>query len=407
MKGKWLLFVDLSPLWELQFTGVSNVVYELSKRLLKGHPQFDVQFSVFHRVIDRGIIEQCVHERSGRILKEIFVDVDSMTMAAAVAQKYDGKSAGLYLHIKPENRAFDFEAQLYYDFSFISVPECHHQDTVDHHVNQLTNQVLSNDIIFTISESTAKDVSFFFGYPRSKTHVVLLGYHVDIETAWQFSTMLGGKPVEPYFICVGSIEPRKNIRLILAWLSENPWALREFRFLFVGRDAWGESFDQLIEQAGLGTAVRAGRIVHVGYVTDTQKTALIVGARGLLFASLFEGFGLPVLEAMALGVPIAASCTTSVPEVLGSDGIYFDPYSVDSFDNAMQKLLDEHESGAVKLRCRQLQRRAQTFSYDRCYDLIMSRLVQSIDEFEKLDLPLARKTASGRRNVSRKKLEKL
>lgn len=407
MTGKKLLVVDVSPLWELQFTGVSNVVYELTKRLIRGHPQFDIQFSVFHRIVDQEVIEQCLNERSGRTLREIFDNADSLALDAALVQAYHGKSVGLYLHIKPDKRAFDFEAQLYYDFSFISVPECHHQDTIDYHVNDLASQVLSNDVIFTISESTAKDLDFFFGYPQKQTHVALLGYHVDLETSWDFSVRFGFKAVEPYFICVGTIEPRKNIRIVLAWISQNPWALSEFRFLFVGRDAWGESFDQLIEQTDLGAAVRAGRIVHVGYVTEKQKTALIVGARGLLFASLFEGFGLPVLEAMALGVPIAASCTTSVPEVLGPDGIYFDPYSITSFDLAIQKLIDEHDSGAFKFRCRKLQRRAQTFSYDRCYNIIMSQLVESIEESERIDLPAPRKKRSQSRNVSRKKIEKI
>ncbi len=406
MTGKRLLVVDVSPLWELQFTGVSNVVYELTKRLIRGHPQFDIRFSVFHRIIGRDVIEQCSNERSGRLLREVFDNAESLEIAAAIPQDYQGKSVGLYLHIKPENRVFDFEAQLYYDFSFISVPECHHRDTIAYHVNNLTSQVLSNDVIFTISESTAKDLTFFFGYPQKQTHVALLGYHVDFKTSWEFSAQLDLKVVEPYFICVGTIEPRKNIRIVLAWVRENPWVLSEFRFLFVGRDAWGETFDELIEQADLGAAVRAGRIVHVGYVTEKQKTALIVGARGLLFASLFEGFGLPVLEAMALGVPIAASCTTSVPEVLGPDGIYFDPYSISSFDLAIRKLIDEHDSGAVKFRCRKLQRRAQTFSYDRCYDFIMSQLVKSIEDSERIDVPGPRKRRQGRR-ASGKKIEQI
>ena len=394
MKKLGLLFVDVSPLWERQFTGISNVVYELAKRLVDGHPRFEIQFSVFHRAIERQIIEQCIRERSGQALKSLFEDVSSLILAADVASDYDGRSAGLYLHVKPEKRAFDFEAQLFYDFSFLSAPECHHQDTVDYHVANLTNQVASNDLVFTISESTAKDLKYFFGYPESQTQVALLGYHIKSETVWQFAKIIGGVPIEPYFICIGTIEPRKNIRLILAWLRENPWALIKHRFLFVGRDAWGENFDELIEQAGLGAAFRAGRIVHVGYVTEAQKTALLVGARALLFASLSEGFGLPVLEAMALGVPVAASCSTSIPEVLGPDGIYFDPYSIQSFDHAMQLLLTEQENGEVNGRRRKLAQRAQTFSYDRCYNVILDRLQSSMEALDKDASPLRRQHRS-------------
>src|SRR5206468_297564 len=224
-------------------------------------------------------------------LRELFKNIDSLAMAASVAKKYGGRTFGLYLHIKPEAKAFDVEAQLYYDFSFLSVPECHHADTIDYHVRDLNGQVQRNDVIFTISESTAKDLSFYFGFPEERTEVALLGYHLDTGSESRFLFAMAGRDVEPYFISVGSIEPRKNTRLVLAWLAENPWALDAARFLFVGRDAWGDSFGELIQQARLEHAVQTGRILHVGYVSEAQKTALMMGAKGLLFPSLFEGFG--------------------------------------------------------------------------------------------------------------------
>ncbi len=379
MTRNCLLIVDVSPLWELEFTGISNVVYEISRRLIRGHPQFKIEFSVFHRMIDTAVIEQCVAERSGKALRELFTDDARLILATDFARDYEGFSAGLYLHVRSLKKVFDFEAQLYYDFSFLSVPECHHQDTIDNHIKGLAEQVTVNDLIFTISESTAKDLKFYFDYPVEKTQVAMLGYHIDAETAWGFSTKVGNRTIEPYFICIGTVEPRKNIRLILAWIAKNPSALNEFRFLFVGRDAWGESFAELIDEAGLGAAVQAGRILHVGYVSESQKTALLLGARGLLFASLFEGFGLPVLEAMALGIPIAASCSTSIPEVLGSDGIYFDPYSIASFDIAMRTLVTEHENGVSACRRRKLILRAKSFSYDNFYDVVMTRLAAGVN----------------------------
>ncbi|URD60544.1 glycosyltransferase family 4 protein [Sphingomonas sp. KRR8] len=378
MSRPTLLVVDVSPLWELQFTGIANVVYEITKRLLPGAPHFDVRFSVFHRMIDHAIIEQCVRERSGQALRHLFEDAGSLTMSVDMAAEHDGPTAALFLHIKPERGKFDFEAQLYYDFSFLSVPECHHQDTIDYHLKALNEQVQSSDCIFTISQSVANDLGFYFAFPEERTTVALLGYHLDIPSTWEFVARFGSEPVEPYFICVGSIEPRKNVRLVLAWLARNPEMLQRFRFLFVGRDAWGESFAELVGEAGLANAVSAGRLLHVGYVNEAQKTALMMGARGLIYPSLFEGFGLPVLEAMALGIPVAASCTTSVPEVLGPDGIYFDPYSVESFNGAMTQLIGELGTDAGRERTLQLQRRAGRFSYDETYRVIMDRLHQLV-----------------------------
>lgn len=371
---KTLLIVDVSPLWELQFTGISNVVYELTRRLMAGDERFEIHFSVFQRIVDTDVINVCMRARSGQLLRDLFQHPEALTLARDFARERGGPCAGLYLHVKPETRSFDFEAQLYYDFSFLSVPECHHPDTIAYHVKGLNEQVLSNDAIFTISESTAKDLAFYFDYPRDRVEVALLGYHVDTEMGWRFAQRYAGRDIEPYFICIGTIEPRKNLRLIFAWLRRNGWFLQEHRFLFVGRDAWGETFEELIAEANLSDAVAAGRIVKVGYVNEAQKTALLVGASGLVFASLFEGFGLPVLEAMGLGVPIAASCTTSVPEVLGPDGIYFDPYSIESFGEAMHVLLAERGTAVAERRRMALLKRSRTFSYDHCFAVIMDRI---------------------------------
>jgi glycosyltransferase involved in cell wall biosynthesis len=371
---KPLLVVDVTPLWETEFTGIANVVYELTKRLLVGDQRFDIRFSVFHRLLDHGVIERSVRERSGHTLRAPFEDLGSLTMAEEFAAQYDGPTVRLFLHVKPDSGRFDYEAQLYYDFSYLSVPETHHQDTIDYHVKGLEDQVQSNDCIFTISASVKNDLGFYFDYPAERTTVALLGYHVDAPTTWEFAGRFGDKKVEPYFVCIGTIEPRKNVRLILTWLARNPEMLGSYRFLFVGRDAWGERLDELIAELGLREAFEAGRIVHVGYVNEAQKTALALGAKGLIYASLFEGFGLPVLEAMALGVPLVASCSTSIPEVVGPDGIMFDPLSLNSFDDAMRGLIDEVESGQAVHRTRQLQARAREFSYDKTYAVIMNRL---------------------------------
>lgn len=374
MTGNWLLIVDVTPLWELHFSGISNVVYELTRRLRSEISTFEIHFSVFQKMVETDVVDRCILERSGRALRELFNDASPLISASEFGRNRAGQVAALYLHTRPETRSFDFEAQLYYDFSFLSVPESLSEEIIKYHLDGVSSQVHCNDIIFTISQSTSNDLWFYFDYPANKTEIALLGCQVSTQECVSFSRRVGERSIEPYFICIGTIEPRKNIRLILAWLAENPWVLGEFRFLFVGQNGWGESFDELIAEADLEFAVRAGRIVHTGYVTEAQKTALLLGAQGLIYASLFEGFGLPVLEAMALGVPIAASCSTSIPEVLGPDGVYFDPYSVASFDGAMQTLLAEREKSDTGGRRRKLANRARTFSYDKCYAVIMSRL---------------------------------
>lgn len=370
-----VLVVDVSPLWETQYTGIANVVYELTKRLLDERRFKEVIFTVFHYEISHDEIRVAVNARSGQNLRTIFEDVSQLRRPMERLDSLQD-TFGVFLHVRPVERIYSREFQLYYDFSFIGMPETHHQDTIDYHTKELEAQVLANDKIFVISEAVARDLRFYFSFPAEHIHVVPLGFHAGLHDASRLVDFATGRGCEPFFICLGTIEPRKNGRIILAWISENREILRSHRFVFVGRDAWGEGFSDLINDYGLTEDVVSGRILHLGYVNEGQKAALIKAARGMIYPSLFEGFGLPVLEAMALEVPVIASCSSSIPEVLGPDGNYFDPYDLSSFDVAMRRAISEHGTrmGAIKLG--KIKERTSLFTYDLCYDTIISELVR-------------------------------
>ncbi len=368
------LVVDVSPLWETQYTGIANVVFELTKRLLNESRCQRVIFTVFHYAIEREHIVNAVNARSGEGLRSLFSDPSLLHRPLQILSP-DETAVGLYLHVRPVERLYVKEAQLYYDFSYLGMPETHHQDTVDYHSKDLEEQVLANDKIFVISDAVARDLSFYFSFPEAQTYVVPLGFHAGIEYAEQLLSISRGRGCEPFFLCLGTIEPRKNVRIILAWLSANREILNKFRFVFVGRDAWGESFSDLISDYDLVAELASGQIVHLGYVNEGQKAALIKAARGMIYPSLFEGFGLPVLEAMALEVPVIASCSSSIPEVLGPDGNYFDPYDLDSFDGAMRRAISEYGTDSERKNLQRIRNRTSQFSYDLCYDTIMNELL--------------------------------
>lgn len=370
------LIVDVSPLWELQYTGISNVVYEVSKRLLQETRFEEVIFTVFNYVVEIPYIQKCVSEKNGSALQSLFEDSSKLVRPWDLSIDKE-RTGALYLHVRPTDRHFSLEGQLYYDFSFLGMPEAHHPDTVEYHSRDLSSQIHINDHIFVISYAVARDLEFYFSYPGERTHVVPLGVHIDSETAASFKEIIESAGCEPYFACIGTIEPRKNIRIILAWISSNRSILDDFRFVFAGRDAWGESFGELIESYGLEGAVSAGRIAHLGYINDRQKTALMMGAVAVVYPSLFEGFGLPVLEAMGLQVPVIASCSSSIPEVMGPEGNYFDPYDLVSFGNALQKAVSEHRGDELQEKLDRISSRLNHFNYDRCYDALVWPFVET------------------------------
>ena len=117
-----------------------------------------------------------------------------------------------------------------------------------------------------------------------------------------------------------------------------------------------------------------GRIVFTSFVDEAFRTALLVGAAGLIYPSVFEGFGLPLLEAMATGTPVLSSVSSSMPEVVGDCGYYFDPYSTHSLHAAYHALRSDRALGRVEDVLTRARQRAEGFSYDRTYEIIVEGL---------------------------------
>ncbi|MCH7579534.1 MAG: glycosyltransferase family 4 protein [Chloroflexi bacterium] len=163
----------------------------------------------------------------------------------------------------------------------------------------------------------------------------------------------------PYILSVGSQEPGKNrARLIQAFerIQERHGGVQ---LVVVGQPAWNyESDVNLVRKLGLQQHVR-----FLGYVPDGDLPALYAGATFSVFPSLYEGFGLPVLESMASGTPVLTSNVGATAEVAGDAAVLVDPYDVDAIADAIARLLDEEEL-RVRLRTLGLERASQ-FSWDR------------------------------------------
>ena len=163
-----------------------------------------------------------------------------------------------------------------------------------------------------------------------------------------------------YLLSLCSIHPRKNlIRLIEAYsrLRQSRPGVRLPKLVLAGKRGWldSETFHAVQRNA------LDGDIVMTGYVADKDLPALYSGATCFVYPSFFEGFGLPVLEAMQCGVPVIAGNCTSLPEVVGEAGILFDPFDEQRLAEAIASVID-NPAYAARLRCRGLER-AKEFSW--------------------------------------------
>ncbi len=214
--------------------------------------------------------------------------------------------------------------------------------------------VRSADRVICVSRFTASEVSRYYPSAIGKCAVI----HEAAEEDVAVDRVPADVP-DSYYLFVGTLEPRKNLpRLLRAYARlKDDEAIPPL--LLVGGSGWGSlDLPALISALGL-----EGRVELRGHVSDAELQSLYAGARCLLMPSLYEGFGLPVLEAMQHGVPAILSSTSSLPEVAGDAGLLVNPYSEAEIAAAIQRLSHEpdlHTELAVRA-----SQRAQQFSWQR------------------------------------------
>lgn len=326
------IFVDISPLQELSYTGIPKVAMELARY---GVTQDDVEFFWDDYIIPKDIVKKLIANESGVYLHTIAND--EIRLEPLISKVFEsGQSVGLFPNVMTRF-FFDRHAQIIHDLVFITSPEYHHKDTIRHHGTTILRDSELSDALICVSESTAYDVKQYLQPPRDKIHVASLGAHIPKKSKLndKFEEI-----TEKFVLVMGTVEPRKNIELVLNYLSQNRSQLKDYKFVFCGKDGWLISFDGLIQKYNLTQEFNSGKIVRLPYISEELKWDLLVKASLLLFPSYYEGFGLPVIEALSCGTPVLASCSSSITEAGGEFADYFDPSDYGSFEDQLNQVLD-------------------------------------------------------------------
>lgn len=321
-------FLDISTLGELNYTGIPKITLELAKHI---RDRDDVYFFWYDYIVPQEIIDSIIKSESGAILGAIAANlIDFEPLISAVRRT--PTSVGIFPNVAT-TQIFTKTAQIICDVSYIVVPEHHHIENVLHHGTTILRDVEAADALICISQSTADDVLAYLQVPEEKVSVIKIG--VDAPTP----PIQNRGGIEDFVLVLGTIEPRKNIDIILSYLQRNKSLLNEYAFLFCGRDGWVIAFDELIEKYDLEDEVVSGRIVRIDFASEALKWDLLSRARLLIFPSFYEGYGLPVIEALAVGTPVLASWSSSIPEVGGDLVSYFDPTDAGDFQAAFDSAL--------------------------------------------------------------------
>jgi glycosyltransferase involved in cell wall biosynthesis/ubiquinone/menaquinone biosynthesis C-methylase UbiE len=251
-----------------------------------------------------------------------------------------------------------------HDISFLLYPQFHTEANRLHCFNGTLKAALYADRIIAISHHTKRDLMNYFAVSEDRIRVV---YEAPRHFCYPersrdvLRTALERLGIYHNFIlCVGSLEPRKNLQaLIEAYATYVQHHAGREILVFAGAKGWlNEDIIQLVSTLGLEE-----RVKFLGYVQESDLRVLYSAAKLFVYPSLYEGFGLPPIEAMACGAPVITSNTSALPEVVGDAAIMIDPHNPEELCRAMQMVLSDDE---LRLRMRrQSLARARLFSWER------------------------------------------
>jgi len=207
----------------------------------------------------------------------------------------------------------------------------------------VSNTIKKADIIMADSENTKKDIIRYYNVDKEKIKVVYPGvmdYFREINDKNLLNKVRDKyKLPEEYIFFVGTIEPRKNLVRLLKAFSEVIKGVNKSIFLVIaGYKGWlTKPFFKMLNALGISE-----KVLLLGYVNEEDLPALYNSAKIFVFPSIYEGFGIPPLEAMACGTPVIASNASSIPEVVGDSAILVDPYDEKMLANEIINLLKDN-----------------------------------------------------------------
>jgi len=360
--------MDTTPLLK-DLSGIGYVTYQYAKELQRLHHDMLFYYAWFYsrKLRQRPLGE---YEKAVNLAKKYLPRPYLVTHSLKTAIfNYTLAKERPDIFIQPNyisfSTPFDIPTITFvHDLSHIRFKEYHPKERVEYFERFLPRSIQKSAKIVTISEFTKKELMDLELCEPQKIEVIYNGVDEKFRPTSKEKFAPTGKKYgveyRGYFLFVGTLEPRKNLKTLLeAYLRYLAKTSHPTPLLLAGGGGWrSEQFDDVLQKA-LGT----GYVRRLGYVSEEELIALYGGAKAFVFPSIYEGFGLPPLEAMACGTPVLASNASSIPEVVGDAGMLVDPLDSDQIARALT-ILDEDEALRLTLAKKGLAR-SRNFSWSK------------------------------------------
>lgn len=361
-------FVDISALMDLSWTGLAQVTANLAREIYRAFPTRSF-FFVRDQVVDPYFMLAAIETAPGAYLEVLLRNGYGELGHLNDFVWREKRSVGLFPNVKTMHGVFDTELVVLHDLSAMLMPELHEEWAADLHTRALARDTASSDLVCCVSEATRQDAVAYLPFDPKKAFVSHLG--VALKAPAEEKAAIP----PPYVLVLGTIEPRKNLRLVAEFLASRSDILRELPFVFTGRRGWGQPFNQIFGRL-LDDPNARDRIAFTGFVDEADKWALIRGAKFAIFPSMFEGFGLPVAECMAAGCPVIAARSSSLVEFALPDDMYFDPFSLVDFSRAFRHINTMSEAARASLG-EELELQAKTYTWKAFSDRIIRAVAKA------------------------------
>lgn len=359
-------------------TGIGRYTYELARHLPQVAPELDLRFMAGGRFVDHLPTESASSDPTrGLTLAMRLRRWAQNNSTVAVAGRRAWVSFRETQSLKGHEDSIFHGPQFYlprfagrsvvtiHDLSVFSWAHCHPPGRVRVMQQEVMKSISRASMILTDSEFTRKEVAEFFSLPGEKVRAVSLASADSFRprTSEDLSPVLArlGLPGDGYCLYSGTIEPRKNLGMLLNAYSMLSEPMRKaWPLVLCGYQGWRS--DEL--HAQIRRAENEGWAHYLGYVSNADLPYVFAGARLFAFPSFYEGFGLPVLEAMASGVPVLCSNSSSLPEVAGNAALMCNPNDIDCFLDLLKRGLQD-EVWRAEARANGLKRAAR-FNWQYC-----------------------------------------
>jgi glycosyltransferase involved in cell wall biosynthesis len=325
-------------------TGVGRYTYEVAKRIDGSEKYSDYYYYGY-------FAKKLMGPGEAELLKGLKRVVSSVPLLKSLARRamkipariYAGKRYDLYWEpnfIPEENIESLKTVVTVHDFSFHGHPEWHPAERIGYFEENFMKKISRADTIVTVSEKIKSEAMEILGIPSEKIEVIYNGIDHDLFRIYDEESLREFRErvsiPEKFILFVGSIEPRKNLlNLLKAYHRLDEESKREFPLIIAGFKGWEnrEIMDEMEKEKE--------HIAYLGYLDDRDLAMLYSSASIFVYPSLYEGFGIPPVEAMASGTPVLTSSGTVMEEICADAVIYADPFDIDDISSKLHLMISD------------------------------------------------------------------